>query len=170
MRYGEPESIWVDLAAGGLAVALGYGLASWAKATGKAMWPAITSAVAGAGGLAARHAVSNPWAHELLESLGFGGLYGVGQVVAASTTTLGNVGPGSVPLNVNGLPASTTNTAAVVARARQLTAMRPGRPVASLPPPPSAPLPTSRPTVSSTPTPAPAARSQTAMSMFGGLI
>lgn len=167
--YGaEPESIWVDLAAGGLAVGVGYGLATWAKATGKSLWPAIAAAVAGAGGLAARHAASNPWGHELLEAVGFGGLFGVGEVVAASTTTLGNVGPGTVPLDVSTPPASTTNTAAVVARARQVSATRPGQPTATLPPPPAAPV--SRPTLSGTPGAETAPVRSQAMSMFGGLI
>lgn len=132
-RYGtgEDETLGTDLVAGGTAMLVGYFLGTWAKATGGALWPAITAATAGAAGTVLKHAegiARRPYWHETVEAIGYGGLYSTGTVLAASTTTLGGVPAGVVPLNIRPAPATTTTTAAeraaAAARAQQAAAAR----------------------------------------------
>lgn len=100
--YGE--DVVTDLASAAGAVLVPYLLASWAKDTGvgaDATYPVLTGVALGIGGVVvASSAARRPMTHEIAEGIGYGSLGFVGTALAANTTTLGNKGPGAIPMNV----------------------------------------------------------------------
>lgn len=115
-NYGyqpENENVWTDLAAGSIAALLGYGTATWAKATGSGLLPGITLGASAFAGVVGKHFARRPLIHEALEALGFGGFMGIGQIAAVNTPTLGGKGAGNIPMTLGG----TASSSAAAARA-----------------------------------------------------
>jgi len=88
----------------------GYLDGSWVKKKPGSMWPTVTRAIVGIGGLGTRNMFRRPYVSATLEGLGYGGLYGTGMAIAANTTTIGGVAPGPLTMNRT----STTSTASFV--------------------------------------------------------
>jgi len=98
--YGNTEdSFGPTLVSALIGTTAGYLDGSWVKKKPGSMWPTITRAIVGIGGLGTRNMFSRPYTSAILEGLGYGGLYGTGMAIAANTTTIGGVAPGALQMN-----------------------------------------------------------------------
>jgi len=87
----------------------GYLDGSWVKKKPGSMWPTITRAIVGVGGLGTCDMVRGQYTSAILEGLGYGGLYGTGLAIAANTTTIGGVAPGPLYMNRTKTTSSTSS-------------------------------------------------------------